>query len=155
MRVDWDLRQIAAGGCFHPFERHRKMKRSALVAVAAAMSLPCASGFGGVHPPGISRMGGGTRAVPLRSLRATAVKVRTGGSGDDDNRDATQQPWPPKASRVKDYSLAQGEVAVRFINSPGRYPSGANPMSLQAMRCHSDAPWQPASAPLSGAVCRA
>jgi hypothetical protein len=107
------------------------MKRSAaLVAVAAAMSLPCASGFCGVHPPGIARMGGGrahaSRAVPLRYLRAAAVKVRTGGSGDDDNRDATQQPWPPKASRVKDYSLAQGEVAVRFINSPGRYPSGAN-----------------------------
>jgi hypothetical protein len=62
-----------------------------------------------------------------------AAPVRTGGSGDDgegggneggDARDdAVQRPWPAKELRVKDYSLSRGEVAVRFINAPGRYPS--------------------------------
>lgn len=108
-------------------ERRARMKRFAKIAtVAAVISLPCASSFC-VHPLGIAVEGGRTRAsraLPLRSLRATAVKVRTGGSGDDDSSDATQRPWPPKERRVKEYSLMEGEVAVRFINSPGRYPSG-------------------------------
>jgi len=50
--------------------------------------------------------------------------VKTGGGGEDGNRDdAVQRPWPAKSDRVKEYSLMPGEVAVRFINAPGRYPS--------------------------------
>jgi len=113
--------------------RPDRMKRSVALtaAAAAAVALPLAGGFG-VHLPGLAGAGavGSTRAaratpLPLRSLRATAVKVKTGGSGGDDDGDAKQRPWPAKESRVKDYSLMAGEVAVRFINSPGRYPSGA------------------------------
>ena len=62
----------------------------------------------------------------LRHGAKVATPVKTGGGGGDDGTgdDAVVRPWPAKESRVKDYSLLPGEVPVRFINSPGRYPSG-------------------------------
>ena len=125
-----DLRPPCLRECGESGEDPDRMRRSVvLTAAVAAVALPFTGGFG-VHLPGLAGAVGRTRAacatpLPLRSLRATAVKVKTGGSGGDDDGDAKQRPWPAKEIRVKDYSLMAGEVAVRFINAPGRYPSGA------------------------------
>ena len=102
----------------------QSLLRRAAAAAACAALVQCAHGFGGTAsllapvPRG--------RCVHVPSLRASIVApVRTGGEGDEGRRDdAVQRPWPPKSSRVKGYSLIEGEVPVRFINAPGRYPSG-------------------------------
>jgi len=122
------------------------LARRAVLVMALAGGTPLVHGF--VTAPGLARWGsaapkpswGAVRGqVPILRTRGTtthaavAAPVRTGGSGDDgeggvnegsDARDdAVQRPWPAKELRVKDYSLSRGEVAVRFINAPGRYPS--------------------------------
>jgi hypothetical protein len=122
------------------------LARRAVLVMALAGGTPLVHGF--VTAPGLARWGsaapkpswGAVRGqVPILRTRGTtthaavAAPVRTGGSGDDgeggvnegsDARDdAVQRSWPAKELRVKDYSLSRGEVAVRFINAPGRYPS--------------------------------
>ena len=109
------------------------------LALAAAAALPFASGFTGAI---FSTQQLSGRPIPaarrccegLSTLRAgVATPVKTGGGGGNDDQgggggdardDAVQLPWPKKELRVKDYSLGAGEIAVRFINAPGRYPSG-------------------------------
>jgi len=124
------------------------LARRAVLVMALAGGTPLAHGF--VPAPGLARWGAAvpapswgavcgpvppvrTRTAGAMTRAAVAAPVRTGGSGDDgegggiegvDARDdAVQRPWPAKELRVKDYSLSRGEVAVRFINAPGRYPS--------------------------------
>jgi hypothetical protein len=52
--------------------------------------------------------------------QATTLKRKESEPEDDD---AAPLPWPPVDIREKQYSLGKGEVAVRFINAPGRSPS--------------------------------
>ena len=106
--------------------------RRAALALAIA-GLPLAThGFGAA--PGLARWGAptqGARAARVAPRAAVAAPPRTGGDGGgggggdggDARDDAVQLPWPARELRVKDYSLMPGEVAVRFINAPGRYPS--------------------------------
>ena len=68
-----------------------------------------------------ARRGAEDGRVALRAR--VSAPVKTGGNDDGKRDDAVQLPWPPKSNRVKNYSLMPGEVAVRFINAPGRYPS--------------------------------
>ena len=87
-----------------------------------------AHGFG--TSPATSAVGCGGRDISRRggrgvSLRAGASTITKKGGDDGNGDDAIKLPWPPKADRIKDYSLMPGEIAVRFINAPGRYPSGA------------------------------
>ncbi len=59
--------------------------------------------------------------------RATTLKRK---ESEDEDDDSPPLPWPPLDARQKDYSLGKGEVAVRFINAPGRSPSnGKNDVS--------------------------
>jgi hypothetical protein len=110
--------------------------------VVAVAAVACATplgvhGFGTTSGQGLVGVGargqiasaasGSRRVAGVCALRAkVATPVKTGGGGGDDGTgdDAVVRPWPAKESRVKDYSLLPGEVPVRFINSPGRYPSG-------------------------------
>eukprot|EP00960_Hanusia_phi_P067326 766605-Hanusia_phi.AAC.4 len=70
------------------------------------------------------------RSCNIVSLKAAATKVKTG--GNDDDEDTIEREWPDKSKRIKNYvasiqELGPGEIAVRFVNAPGRYPSdGAN-----------------------------
>lgn len=58
--------------------------------------------------------------------QATTLKRKQAEEDDD----AAPLPWPPAETREKNYHLGKGEVAVRFINSPGRAPSnGKNDVS--------------------------
>lgn len=52
-----------------------------------------------------------------------ASAVATGGNDDQPDAVASPKTWPAKSARSKSYSLLEGEVAVRFINAPGRSPS--------------------------------
>ncbi len=59
--------------------------------------------------------------------QATTLRRKVSERDDDDDVPLV---WPPLESRDKNYKLAKGEVAVRFINAPGRAPSnGKNDVS--------------------------
>jgi hypothetical protein len=69
-----------------------------------------------------------TRPSLKRGICQATTLRRKGSDSDDD--DAPPLAWPPLESRDKNYKLAKGEVAVRFINAPGRAPStGKNDVS--------------------------
>lgn len=62
------------------------------------------------------------RGSRVCTLQGTAVA--TGGGGDSGKDEPElERAWPAKSERSMDYSLMKGEVAVRFINAPGRFPS--------------------------------
>jgi ferredoxin len=68
------------------------------------------------------------RADFLRNKKHGFSAVRASSAVAERKEEPEDEPevdrvWPAKELRVKDYKLGKGEVAVRFINTMGRFPS--------------------------------
>ncbi|KAJ1472926.1 hypothetical protein T484DRAFT_1838351 [Baffinella frigidus] len=99
----------------------------------AAVSVPACDAWMGPAPAGglaLSRVRG---VCAMKTVMHSVVSLRASSAvaerqeDDPDDVPAEDRVWPAKESRDKAYRLARGEVAVRFINTPGRFPSdGSN-----------------------------
>mmetsp|Transcript_35905 Transcript_35905/g.85363 ORF Transcript_35905/g.85363 Transcript_35905/m.85363 type:complete len:271 (-) Transcript_35905:139-951(-) len=106
----------------------------------AAVSVPACDAWMGPAPAGglaLSRVRG---VCAMKTVMHSVVSLRASSAvaerqeDDPDDVPAEDRVWPAKESRDKAYRLARGEVAVRFINTPGRFPSdGSNDVIAAAM----------------------